>query len=233
MKIIWNEKTAEWFRNASEYTGYSRELAKLLTQYILPEYSICDIGCGNGITDLELANYCREITCVDLSEAAINDLRIHAEKKGINNLHALSCDGKEIKGSFDVVTTFFHGGGYCFDNYYHLARKYMIIATHADFTSKTGPENRHFHKHYNSSDLSLHLAEKKVSYSVTYHSIEYGQPLRGIEDARDYIQTYSLPMTEDELMEYINTALIKTDNPDFPLYLPKKRSFALYVIPVV
>lgn len=230
MKIVWNEKTAEWFRNASEYTGYAREFAKLLSAYILPEYTICDIGCGNGITDLELADYCKEITCVDISAEAISDLKIQAEKKGLKNLRAIACDGKEIKDSFDVVTAFFHGGGYCFENYFHLARKCMIIATHSDTTSKTGPENRHFHKHYNSADLSALLDSKNINYTVSYHSIEYGQPLRGIEDAKDYVRTYALPMTEEELTEYVNTALVKTGNPEFPLYLPKKRSFALYVL---
>lgn len=230
MKIIWNKKTAEWFRNASEYTGYSRELTGLLTRYIRPDYTVCDIGCGNGITDLELAQYCKEITCVDISAEAINDLKIHAAEKGLKNLHAIVCDGKDIKGSFDVVTAFFHGGGYCFENYFHLAQKCMIIASHSDTASKTGPENRHFHKHYNASGLSEYLKEKNIPYSVSFHSIEYGQPLRGIDDAKDYVRTYALPMTEEELDRYVGTALVKTGNPEFPLYLPKKRSFALYVI---
>ena len=55
MKIVWNEQSVQWFRRASDYTGYSRNLAKLLLEDLPQGGTLCDMGCGSALVDFELA----------------------------------------------------------------------------------------------------------------------------------------------------------------------------------
>lgn len=60
---------------------------------------------------------------------------------------------------------------------------------------------------------------------------ELGQPLRGMDDARCFFETYSCDknplLVEDS---YLRTRLVETGREDYPLYLPHRRQFGLIAI---
>lgn len=231
MQINWNEKSVRWFKDASEYTGFNKELCRLLAPYLSTGKTLCDIGCGSGLIDLELAPLCKHITCVDICENAVSGLSQEALSRGHKNLSVKITDGKLLTEHFDIVFSFFHGGCDCFDDYFPLANELMIIATHSDKESKTGPAGKHVRKHHNAEKLRAHLNELGVRYTSSVHSIEYGQPLRDLSDAAEYVAAYSLSLTSEEMNAYLKSALVKTGRDDFLYYLPKKRNFELFIIP--
>ena len=107
MQYEWNEKTLAWFENASEYTGYSRELAKLLLPYLEGCRTLCDIGCGMALADFELADRFDTVYCVDVNETAIRYVREKAEKSGVSNLFAIAADGMDgerIRGEIGRIS---------------------------------------------------------------------------------------------------------------------------------
>ncbi len=72
---------------------------------------ILDLGCGEAGTSLDLAEKGFEVTCIDLSKTAINNIKKEAEERGIK-INALVRDLEtfEIKENYDIIigTGIFH-----------------------------------------------------------------------------------------------------------------------------
>ena len=228
--IIWNEESSRWLQNASDYTGYSRELSKLLLEYLPEGGTLCDMGCGNGLADFELAPHFREITCVDISVEAIAAVAGRAAELGIRNLTAVRADGQTFEGAWDCVISLFHGGQEAFDWYFRKAKDTLIIAVHSSRTGDLGPENRRPSRCSDAAGMADYLDGRGIHYSRRDAVLEYGQPLTGMEEARRFVAAYTLPMEADELTDYLARNLRETGREDFPYYLPKKRGMGLFVI---
>ena len=85
MKIRWNDNTTRWFQEASEYTGYNRILSKLLMEQIPHRGTLCDIGCGAALIDYEFAKEFEQVTCVDVSQEAIDFVNKIIDTNHISN----------------------------------------------------------------------------------------------------------------------------------------------------
>ena len=228
--IIWNEQTVHWFRQASEYTGYNRELAGLLLESLPTGGTLCDMGCGSGLVDFELAPYFREITCVDISEAAAAAVERTAAERGIAHVKALCADGSTVSGKWDCVMALFHGGPEAFERYYPKAAHTLLIATHASKVGDLGPQNRRVIKESDVAGLAAYLDARSIRYTLRNAELEYGQPLADPEEARRFVRNYAMPMESGELEAYLEQNLRKTGREDFPYYLPKQRKFGIFVI---
>lgn len=228
--IIWNEESNRWLRDASEYTGYNRELSQMLLEYLPTGGTLCDMGCGNGLVDFELAPYFREITCVDISAGAVNAVSERAAELGVKNLTAVRANGETFEGAWDCVTALFHGGPETFDRYFGKTRDTLLIAVHASRVGDLGPEKYRVRRCSDVTDMKEYLNEKHVRYLLKETALEYGQPLKSLEEAERFVRTYTLPPEAEELREYLKQNLQETGRKDFPYYLPKKRRFGLFVI---
>ena len=72
---------------------------------------ILDLGCGEAGTSLELAKKGFEVTCIDISKTAINNIKIEATKRGIKiKTFVEDLEKFEIKKDFDIIigTGIFH-----------------------------------------------------------------------------------------------------------------------------
>lgn len=228
--ITWNEQSDRWFRNASEYTGYNRELSGLLLEYLPEGGTLCDMGCGNAMVDLELAPHFEEVTCVDISAEAVSAAAEEAARRGISNLKTVNADGRTLGGAWDCVTALFHGGAEAFDWYYEKAKDTLLIVTHKNKVGEFGPENRRIVKCSDVAGTAEYLDGRGIRYTLREAELEYGQPLEDMEDARRFVLAYTLPMEPEELTEYLRENLRETGREDFPYYLPKKKKFGLFVI---
>ena len=96
---------AKKFRKWMEKDDYPEKLLnKIKTK---PEYSVLDIGCGEGVITIPLAKKVSEVTAVDLSGEMLVLLREKAQKEGLNNLNYLNGDLRDLDleklGKYDVV----------------------------------------------------------------------------------------------------------------------------------
>lgn len=96
---------AKKFRKWMEKDDYPEKLLnKIKTK---PEYSVLDIGCGEGVITIPLAKKVSEVTAVDLSGEMLELLREKAQKEGLNNLNYLNGDLRDLDleklGKYDVV----------------------------------------------------------------------------------------------------------------------------------
>lgn len=230
MKIVWNEQSVRWFQNASRYTGFHNQLAQALLEHIPRRDTLCDVGCGAGLVDFVLAPHFDRITCVDRVPEAVEAVERQAGELGLGNLSALCLDGKELAGQWGTVIALFHGGREELPHYYNLARDQLILVTHGRATGSFGPESRRNVKHIDTAAMVGFLEELNLAYDLEEPSLEYGQPFIDLEDARAFLRAYTAPMAESEMESYLQKRLLKTENRDFPYYLPNQKKIGIFTV---
>lgn len=231
MKIVWNEQSIRWFHNASEYTGYNKKLAGILLKHIPPGSSLCDVGCGAGLIDFELAPYLSHITCVDVSPQAIRGVERHARLRGLSNISTVCMDASGLKGEWDTVMALFHGGEDVVLKYLRLAGRQLILAAHGTLKGSFAPDGHKVIKRFDVQGIREYLDGLGLRYGLQQFTLEYGQPLTDLADARAFVTAYSTPMDKSELDAYLREHLTETGDDTFPYYLPNQKKLGLFVIP--
>lgn len=231
MLFDWNAQTFAWLADASAYTGYDRELAKLLLPRLEGCETLCDIGCGMGLADLELAPHLKAVTCVDVSAPVLENLRERAAALGLGNIETRCCPGAEAEGEWDVVMALFHGQvEEIVPIYLQKARKRLILVTHGSAYGSTGPEGYRVRKCCDVDSTVAWLEERGYRYSLLRGELEFGQPHRSLEDAVAYTRAFTKKVPEEELLAWVKDKAVETGRADYPLYTPKKRGFGIFVI---
>ncbi len=88
------DNIAEKFRGWMEKDDYpGKLLSKIKTS---PEYSILDIGCGEGTISIPLAKKVSKVTCVDLSSGMLKILKERAVREKLDNLKYIKTDLQDI-----------------------------------------------------------------------------------------------------------------------------------------
>lgn len=228
--IVWNERSVRWFRHASEYTGYNKTLAEIILEQIPSRKSLCDMGCGAGLIDFELAKHIENITCVDISQEAIHAVEQQAQELGLTNITTRCMDASKAEGRWETIMALFHGGKEVFSKYFHLAKDQLILGAHGSLTGSFGPEGRKVMKCFDTNGVRDYLDGLGVKYHLQELELEYGQPLTDRQDAEAFVTAYTMPMEKSELNAYLDEKLQETGDERFPYYLPKKRSMGLFVI---
>ncbi len=106
-----SNKSKDWDDIAQKFKKWMKKddypkklLERIKTQ---PDYSVLDIGCGEGTITLQLAKNVSEVTCIDMSTEMLKLLNQNAEDRGINNLTYLNGDMMDISldsiGKKDIV----------------------------------------------------------------------------------------------------------------------------------
>ena len=85
------------FHKLSEAGGSLKAQISLFSHLMVPFEHAIDIGCGEG-GDLSfmLANRCKRVTAIDISETTVNGVKKIAREKGVENLTALCADMRKI-----------------------------------------------------------------------------------------------------------------------------------------
>ena len=229
MRLKWEGQTIQWFLDAGAYTGFHRKLAQRIIPYLKPEDSLCDAGCGIGRLDLELAPYVSGITAVDINENAIDVLRRDAAALGLHNLRAEIRDAEDLTEPFDVVLLSFFGQSNMFE-FMKLCRRRLIRIVDACNVSKLYPER---YKEYMKDTVPVvagQLEAKGISYKLESAALEFGQPLRSLQDAEAYVVNNAPEAGSSEVSEFLSENLAQTGRDDFPFYLPNKKELGIFII---
>ena len=81
-------KIAEKYdENHAKFRNFKEEAEQIVNRLeITPEDTVLDFGCGTGGIALNIANYCKKVICVDISETMLEVLKNKAEKGKIKNI---------------------------------------------------------------------------------------------------------------------------------------------------
>ena len=233
MEIVWGEKAARWFINASEYTAYHSQLGNILKRDISPGSSLCDLGCGIGLIDFALSDYLSRITCVDTSRAALDALQKEAARRGKKNVTTSQADAAEILGEWDYgLMLFFHGKlSDHFSHYLSLFRDKLFYIVHADPEVNQQYKRPERSKCSSVSAIRQELDRRNIAYRLEHRALEYGQPFETYDEAVDFAKSYRLCESGQE-DAFLRTRLKPLDqsNNGFRYYLPHTKRFGMFFI---
>lgn len=230
MRIAWNDQSLQWFHNAAAYTGYPQNLANIIKTYIPEGETLCDVGCGAALVDFALADYCSDITCVDIAPAAIEHVQHQVDVQGISNIHPLCSDVSKLSGSWDTVMALFFGGGAICVDAFPLVRKRFILIRNSRRKANFGPEGYNAEHCRNSLTTHEYLAEQHIRYTYHSYAVEHGQPFVDMSEAHAFLDAYARPMPLQVRDDYLASTLEEIDHPTWRYYLPHTKQFDLFVI---
>lgn len=232
MLHYWWEDMVRFMRDASEYGTYNQALADRLAPHLDTTMHICDAGCGLGYLSLALSPYAGQITSVEQNPDAVAVLRANCETRGITNIVPRCGTVQSVvpENPYDAMVFCFFGGiQEILDTVRQQCRGKVFIITR-NYTTHRFSVGKHATGSYGYLTASTRLKELGIPYTESFFELEFGQPLRNLEDARRFYEIYS--KDEDKTVitdEFLRTKVVPNDHADFPLYLPHRRSLALLI----
>jgi SAM-dependent methyltransferase len=220
MMFSWSADTIRWYHIAVARTGYGRKLADLLEPFLKKDESILELGCGTGFLSLELARRGYPVTAVDRSALAADDLRDQAKKQHLDiPVITANWNDQALTGQWDTVLavcTGLHPDKLA--RFAALCKKQLLLIDRRDLSSHVRPGE--------ASARRRNLFSPEEYLHREAFSLEFGQPLTSLEDAKNYIrQVGGVEPTAESL-----ALLVPTSDPEFPLYLPHKKQLELLVL---
>ncbi|MDD3653149.1 MAG: methyltransferase domain-containing protein [Desulfotomaculaceae bacterium] len=228
MNFDWNSETIRWYQAANEYTGFNKKIAALIAPKLAGYTSLCDIGCGLGLVDMELCQSINKITCIDISGAAIAFLKKTAADRNIKNIHALLQDCSHLTGTWDVIYISFFGSR-IFKSFLPHCKK-LIVVVSAKNKPELYPGSYRKYKKNTVAAFKQDLDSQGIPYSLTEATFNFGQPLASLEDAHKFVLNYSPQASPDEVANFLSQNLTETDDKTYPLFLPHNKSIGIFEI---
>ncbi|MCL1917751.1 MAG: tRNA (guanine-N(7)-)-methyltransferase [Peptococcaceae bacterium] len=231
MRFLWNEQSIQWFLDASAYTGFHHQLAMRIVPYLEADDTLCDIGCGLGRLDLELAPHVSSLTAVDVDEKVIVKLQRDVILSGFQNLHARCTDATEVKGLFDVVLmSFFGGSGSGMEDSYRLCCRRLVRVVNAENKGNLYPGSHRKTVKKTIPIVQQELSDQGYRYELVTDTIEFGQPLRSWQDAEQFVLYNAPEATDKEVNDFLHENAERTKQDEFPIYLPNPKDVGIFVI---
>jgi len=228
MEFSWNPRTIHWYQRANEYNSFYKRIADLIAPKLQGYSTLCDIGCGLGLIDLELCRSIDKITCIDISPEAINALNKSIEAAKITNIETRLMDCEKIKESWDVILISFFGSRHLEKFLPHCKKLFAVV--NGNNHSPLYPEKyKKYHKN-TVSQAKKNLDQKGIPYSLTEIFLEFGQPLDSLEDARQFILSYSPQNDPKDLAEFLSRNLKETGDLEYPFFLPHSKIIGIFEI---
>jgi SAM-dependent methyltransferase len=254
MNEFWTSEKLENYKRASEYTAFHRRLAVLAEPYLNEKWTLADLGCGPGLLDFHLAPMVKHITAIDNDTRAIADLEARLDDVFQTNKY-LSDQIEPLQGdvraltdeAWDVVLLSFFGlDKALLDDVLPRARKRALLYTHGRkeaFGAEPLPEEE---GKFSVGDIEAYLGANHYAYKKNVLEMQFGQPFKTIEDIHAFLDQYGdggrelscidlsrEDALDDDAIKRMTDAeerIVKTDRFDYPYYLPKTISVALFIV---
>lgn len=171
MKFSWDSSTIKRYQDANEYTGFFKNVADLIAPKLKGYSTFCDIGCGLGLIDIELSSCIQNITCIDISENAINFLNEKIKNKEITNIKTRLMNCHEIDETWDVIYISFFG--YKSIEKFLPYCKQLFAVVNINETESTLKKYMKFNKG-TCKEVEQELKYEGIEYQLTEVSLEFG-----------------------------------------------------------
>lgn len=225
MKFTWSEEKVELYKRASEYTGFNEELGKKILEEIGKDRTIFDIGCGMSYLSMYLSKYSKEINCIDTDEIVINSFKEEVERRNIFNINIINEDYRKIIDNYKdidcIIACNFLRKESELGSILGRCKTLVII--------KNTRKRKNIYKYEKKKieDMEEVLKSKGITYKKFIHNGEFGQPLRNLEEAKNYYNSYSY---ENITSQEIKGKLLEIKNEEFPYYMPKYKNTGVIII---
>ena len=218
MAFTWSERRINWYLDASGQCDFHQRLAREILPFLRTEDRVCDMGCGLGRLDLELAPHVAEITCVDTDAAVLERLAADAAARGIRNLRVRQCDAGQLQGQFDVVVMAFFGTppSLMFSCLARARRKLIRV-----MSISRGPA---------AASVSQALETAGYPFALRRCTLSFGQPLASVEDAAAFVRVSAPESTGQTVRSFLRDHLVPGRSSQFPWELPKEKELGIFVV---
>ncbi|MGD9560576.1 MAG: methyltransferase domain-containing protein, partial [Oscillospiraceae bacterium] len=230
MTFTWNENTIRWYKNAGLYTGFYTALTRRLVPMLPPEESFCDMGCGLGLVDLNLAQHLHSITCVDINASAIADLEAEIEKRGITTIHTVLGDCFEVPGPWHTIYLSFYATRQL-ERFANRCQRLVVVVS-GESETQLFPNTRRTQHRDTIADEVAYLESQHLPYQLSVEPMEFGQPFQSLHDARCFVETYDPGITAQERDAFLASRLVQTSIPCLPLFMPREKPVGIFDIDV-
>ena len=228
MLFHWNPDTIRWYWEANDYSGFFKNTANLILPKLADYSTFCDIGCGLGLIDLEICHYIGNITCIDINPATIEALKNRLEEKNITNIKPCIMDSYDIKESWDVIFLSFYSSS-SLERFLPHCRKLFAVVGGKNKTGLYPEKYRVFRK--NTIDNAKQIfTNKGITFSLTEVTFEFGQPLRSMEDAQNFVLSHSSEISPQDLRDFLSKRIVETGDRSYPFYMPHQKSIGIFEI---
>ena len=238
MSNKWTPDLIENYKNASEYTSFHRKLSVLAEPYLDEKWSLADIGCGPALIDYWLAPMVASIDLIDNDPEVISYLSDYLDDVFMKNratadkIKPILADFHELEDErWDVVMMSFFGvTEEGLQKAMSCANHRVLIFMHSR-PDTAGPfaalddGNK-----LSASAMEAYLTENNYAYKKNVIEMQFGQPFKSIEQIHDFLSSYGEGDDFDKRMTDIEERIINTNRFDYPYYLPKSISVALFII---
>lgn len=222
MIIRWTETSTRLMWAASEYNTYHKELVDTMLPWLTPESRVCDAGCGIGALALAISPHVKEVTAADISPVALQGLK----DRNIPNIRIQCGDIMALppQEPYDVMAFCLFGSmdeilriakRQCSGTVFAFMKNYRRHRFSVDSVRRSTP-------HYEVAKQMLR--ELNIPHEIREFSLEMGQPLKDLADARTFFEIYSQDEDKSVITDsYLLSRLRETGRADYPLYMPQPR----------
>ena len=228
----WTDDMVRFMRDAAGFGSYQTALDGWICEQIPDARHVCDAGCGLGFLALRLAQRYPRVTAADISDQALDIARAQARQAGASNLEIVQTDllAYAPEKRFDAMVFCLFGK---MPEILPMARRcctgrIVVIKkafTHHRFSLSAVPLRDEV-----TDRAAEYLRERGVRFSLETRELEMGQPLRSLEDAVRFFETYSKDAPGTLTREAVLARLTETGDAQFPYYLPQKKALGRFTI---
>lgn len=222
----WTEESIRLMEIAASRSHYYEALADVICARLPAGSRVCDAGCGLGHLSLALADRGMRVTSVDTSAAA---LAVLARLRGEADID-IRCGRIEETvpdAPYDAMIFCLFGS---IKEIVKVAaaqcRGDVFIVARSDDAHRFSVR-RHALPYPGYGDMRQALDLMGVPHTGVALSLEIGQPLRDFSDARRFFALYNRDDPALITNDYLSSRLVRTDDPDYPLYLPHAREIGV------
>lgn len=231
--FIWTADMIRFIQAADRKSDYHQQLAQLLLPKLAGCRTLCDAGCGLGSLSVALSPYFDSITAADVSDAALDALRGTLRAQNIRNVTPRQVDllTSDDAARYDAMVFCFFGS---------LAEILPVARQQCAKTLVIIKKNYALHRFSltvqpirgeTASDACETLRAMNVPFTFDAHELEHGQPFASLDEAVRFFRIYSKDGSPEAITpEAVLPRLQKTQDAEFPYYLPQRKKLGIITI---